>query len=658
MKPTCYYLFFTCILMSISSLLLAQEDGDNLFNNEILHEIKINFNDADYWQTMLENYEEGAPDYDGNQIEGGIEYIPATITIDGSTYSEVGIRMKGFSSFWESDNKKSFKIDMNEFVDGQNHEGIKKMNLNNGAGDPAIQRDVIAHNLFRTQGIKAPRTAHTQLYINNELWGVYVIIEQVDKTFLKRNFVDGTGNLYKNMGISELDWEGDEASDYQPAMALKTNEEENDWTAFINFMDVLNNSSNADFPDAIQEVFNVDYYLRVLAIDIMLNNWDSYIEHGRNFYIYHEPVSGLFHWIPWDYNFSMEGGGEFGWGTNFPLILNDPNKTLIDRILDVPEFKEQYLNYVCEILNSNFTEERLFPRIDLTGELLEAAIIADPNYLFGPPAYNNDLEDLKGFISYRIPYLEDDLEDENYTCNLVPANLAYGEIVINEIMGRNIEATGISDPNGDYPDWIELYNNTSQDQWLYGYYLTDNSNELKKWAFPETAMIPANSTLIVWADNEQLESGLHAGFKLNSAGEELLLVYKDNTVIDAMEFNTQFNNLSYARIPNGTGDFTLTETITFDTNNDTPTSIEENALAGNTLQVYPNPARANEVLTVQLPSTQKAQAYLVNTLGQVVQKYALNEMQNNLLIPNVAAGIYTLKIETSEQQSTKSIVIH
>jgi|WetSurMetagenome_2_1015567.scaffolds.fasta_scaffold970615_1 hypothetical protein len=126
-------------------------------------------------------------------------------------------------------------------------------------------------------------------------------------------------------------------------------------------------------------------------------------------------------------------------------------------------------------------------------------------------------------------------------------------VVINEVMPVN-SATA-ADQNGEYDDWIELYNLTSKAVDLSGYYLSDTKKDLTKWKFPEKTNITANGYLIIWADNDTLETGLHANFKLSSAGEEAILTNPQNVVIDKVVFPAQTLDITYSRIPNGTGDF-------------------------------------------------------------------------------------------------------
>jgi len=298
--------------------------GAKLFDNGSLHEIRITFQEDDFWQILSDNYFDGGDPFSGGS--NNIEYLMCSISVDGEVTDSVGLRQKGFSSHFASvGKKKSLKVDVNEFVSGQKIDGLKKFNIHNGVGDPGFSRDFIAYHLMRRMGVKVPRVAYTKLYLNDTYWGLYALVEQVDKTFLENNFSNGDGNLFKNMGNSELLWEGPNKNQYKENIALKTNEAEDDWTAFVNFIDVLNNSSDTEFAEKIKEVFDVEYYLKVLSVDLITDNWDSYIEHGRNFYIYYNPDIEKFQWIPWDYNFSL--GGDFGFGDPFggPETSNLPN---------------------------------------------------------------------------------------------------------------------------------------------------------------------------------------------------------------------------------------------------------------------------------------------------------------------------------------------
>ena len=128
-------------------------------------------------------------------------------------------------------------------------------------------------------------------------------------------------------------------------------------------------------------------------------------------------------------------------------------------------------------------------------------------------------------------------------------------VVINELMAANTKS--LTDPQGQYEDWLELHNLTDKTVNLTGMYLTDKIDNLKKWAFPENTTIPAHGYLLVWLDEDgNAESGLHANFKLSRNGETVMLVDADtrgNQVLDQVEFEKQEKDVALGRWPNGSG---------------------------------------------------------------------------------------------------------
>jgi hypothetical protein len=130
-------------------------------------------------------------------------------------------------------------------------------------------------------------------------------------------------------------------------------------------------------------------------------------------------------------------------------------------------------------------------------------------------------------------------------------------VVINEILALN--SRSFADARGEFDDWIELFNRSDSCVDLSGMYLSDRPEEPRKWEFPRGAEIPPNGYLVVWADGEEGDEGeLHANFRLSGDGEQLLLVDTDargNRVLDFLEFGVQLQDVSYGRVPDGSGDF-------------------------------------------------------------------------------------------------------
>jgi len=129
-------------------------------------------------------------------------------------------------------------------------------------------------------------------------------------------------------------------------------------------------------------------------------------------------------------------------------------------------------------------------------------------------------------------------------------------LVINEFMASN--NSKYADPQDEYDDWIEIYNAGQVAIDVGGMYLTDDLAEPAKWQIPDNnpslTTISAGGYLVIWADGDTQDTGLHTNFNINAAGEELGLFNTDaNTVIDSISFGQQTVDISYGRYPDASG---------------------------------------------------------------------------------------------------------
>jgi len=133
---------------------------------------------------------------------------------------------------------------------------------------------------------------------------------------------------------------------------------------------------------------------------------------------------------------------------------------------------------------------------------------------------------------------------------------AGASVALNEIMASN--TTTATDPQGQYDDWVELHNPSETPVDVAGMYLTDTRDVPRKWQLPTDApsstIIAAGGFLLVWADGNTDQEGLHAGFGLDAGGDELYLFDTDGvTLVDSVEYGPQNPDLSYGRYPDATG---------------------------------------------------------------------------------------------------------
>ena len=343
---------FMAMLMALPTLGFTQT-GNTLFQDNVMHEIRFTSPNQNIYTEMYNNH-------DNYLFSNGSKiYSQLIMEVDGNLLADsVGVRCKGETSFSQvSTDKKPFKVDINKFESNQKYEGLKKFNLHNARSDASMIRDKICYDLFREMGISAPRVSFAKVYINNEYWGVYSVVEQVDKTFLNENFGNKDGNLYKSTSGGSINFDN---------MELKTNEALNDFSKLNLLKDKITNTPDNQFEDTLNKYLNVDHYLTALAVDILILDIDKFWYSGKNYYLYENTSSGKMEWVPWDYNLAMnyilDGSND---DPAYKNLLNNPffnDKTLIKRIMENSNLKGIYLSKLCQLqdyfnTNSLFTKD-------------------------------------------------------------------------------------------------------------------------------------------------------------------------------------------------------------------------------------------------------------------------------------------------------------
>lgn len=554
-----YSLLLGILLAGVPIAANAQNPGDSIFAGTQIHTINLRFPQQRYWDSLTIYYN-----------QGNEQYIAANAVINGVEYDSIGVRLKGNSSYSHPNNKKSIRLSLDEFRSNTRWDGVKGIHLNNCWGDPTFMREKMHSDFCRDAGVPAPRVNYARVFFNDTLWGFYAMVEHVDKRFLNSRYANDGGDLFKAVDafgsgvISDFRWYGSTPSLYYSRYEMKTEESTTAWTNLVRLLDTLNN--NANMATALPNVVNLNALYRAVAVDNLFANLDAYLNSGRNFYFYFHPTTGKMEWIPWDLGLSFgsyTGGVSNLESMSITYVSSTTNRPLIGKFLNTPTLRAEYLQQLCLLFTNYFSSARLFPLIDSVASAIRPHVYADPRKMYTNTQFETNLVSdinasggggtrkpgLKSFINLRQASVQSQLTTLGVSCLLA---VNPGDVVINEFMAQN---DSIPDPAGQFDDWIEFYNTTSNPLNLGGMYLSDDPTLPTKWQFPANTIIAPNGYLIVWADNDSGQVGLHANFALSASGEQIIFSNVNVSILDSVTFGPQVGNRSMARIPNGTGPF-------------------------------------------------------------------------------------------------------
>jgi spore coat protein H len=350
--------------------------------------------------------------------------VPASIILFGERFDQVGISMKGNGSLGGSGAKKPWKIDFNEYIEGQEFRNLSMLLLHNNFGDPSMLREQLAYDMLRFAGVPSGFVSYVEVWVDISdddqpagYWGVYSMVERPDSKFLASRFGSGndSGNLYKadawfEQGAADLAYYGPDISSYpmprnRVAYRKMPDAAGHDYSDIINLcytIDGVDYETPAAWASAVEEVLNVDGYLRYLAASFLHLNLDTYPYTGNNYYIYNNPGSGKFEWIAWDENSSW---AVFGGDVNFPLYGHTESlgplqdAPLFVHAFEVERYRQDYRAYMDLLVRHWFNADHIAAEAQRHQELVAPYLIQST----GDRAYYGDtaLFNPQDFVSER-----------------------------------------------------------------------------------------------------------------------------------------------------------------------------------------------------------------------------------------------------------------
>lgn len=307
-------------------------------------------------------------------LQSDHEYPADFIWTDGintDTVRNVGFRLRGNTSRISA--KKSFKIKFNHF-DSPKFQGLSDLNLNGEHNDPTLLRAKLSWELMRLAGLEAPRASYISLYINGEYKGLYLNVEHIDNDYFETRKKDTEGQIFKCFYGCDFKYAGDSPSAYNSGVySPENNKEQPDYTTFIAFCKALNAPVDVNYRCNLEKVFDVDSYLRRMAMEILLGHWDNPIFNKNNAYLYNNPTTQRLEVLSYDIDntFGIDWFG-VNWAERNVYSWSPSSQTrpIYTQLMKVSEYKVRFGYYIRTFCTQFFNTAFLTPQIRQLTDLI------------------------------------------------------------------------------------------------------------------------------------------------------------------------------------------------------------------------------------------------------------------------------------------------
>lgn len=361
---------------------------------------------------------------------------------NGATNYGVGARYKGNTSYTMAGTKKSINLDIDFTNATANLMDYTTVNLNNAAGDETIMREPLFFTIM-SQYTPCPKGSMARIHVNGSLWGVYSLIQQENSQLIRAFFPSDTGDRWRapnaagggggfSSSNSAFAYFGNTSiASYRPHYEMKTTNSTTTvgFQRLINAIYVLNTTPQQQLRDRVEDVFAVDNWLWMLAIENLFVDDDSYWNKGADYGFYYEPESGRIHPVEHDGNEAFTSTFNINYSLSPVFGLTGNNRPLLNRLLPINELRQRYLAHMRTVLEEYFNPGVMTPMINSFHSLSIAAIIADPNKGFTLTTYTNDLNALKTYVTNRYNFVMNHAELTPMQPNIVavtgPASTVY-----------------------------------------------------------------------------------------------------------------------------------------------------------------------------------------------------------------------------------------
>jgi spore coat protein H len=320
----------------------------------------------------------------------GLE-IPGKLCVDGEIY-DVKIKHHGFSSRGRF--KKNYSI---EFETSDPVLQSKNVIMSGQSTDPSLLRLYLATDVFKEAGLKVSLTQPVVFYINDVSQGLYYLIEPIDEEFFIKRGIK-VGELYKAInGNAKFSFR--ENKELRNGFEKRIPEDDSYYT-LEQLITTIDNEPDETFPQKIEQLFEVDKYLRYMAVSVLMCNWDGIV---HNYHLYKDQTTGKYEIIPYDLDFT------FNIETNQTAFPG--SSSLLKKLLGFQKYRDMYKQYFYEYMNGCFSISHLSEKIDEMKQVISKAYLDDRWLQANGYDLNVESEKIKEYLKERHIYIKEQLNN-------------------------------------------------------------------------------------------------------------------------------------------------------------------------------------------------------------------------------------------------------
>lgn len=333
-------------------------------------------------------------------IDHPYTYVEGSVSIDGVVFPKVGIRKKGFIGS-QNHVRPSLKIKLNHVDKDGSIEGLTNLTLNNNQQDTSQVSQFMGYALFNAIGSPAPRCAYAKVTVNGKELGLYSHVESMRKQLLKRAFGNSKGVLYEGTVVDfHKEWEN--------SFEHKRGDDEKGREKIKTLIDVLAEDEVTE--EAIAEHVDLDSFYRFWVTEGLLGFWDGYSGNNNNFFVYLNPETDKFHFLPWgaDSLFVKQSMLDFQRDARKPISVKTQG-LIAHKLYQLEAGRERYARTMMDILENHWNEVALLAETDRIATMVEPHMLPQQRSIreergWGQGrtvSFNDKLDETRGFIRVR-----------------------------------------------------------------------------------------------------------------------------------------------------------------------------------------------------------------------------------------------------------------